>query len=62
MRKKLIFRNIQQDHRKESWDQTKIVLANEIKKIWKILTMRLSLRKFKGRTVSKKTDLEEIHL
>ena len=32
MRKTLIFRNIQQDQRRESWDQTKITLANEIKK------------------------------
>ena len=32
MRKTLIFRNIQQDLRRESWDQTKIILANEIKK------------------------------
>ena len=32
MRKALIFRNIQQDQRRESWDQTKITLANEIKK------------------------------
>ena len=32
MRKTLIFRNIQQDQRRESWDQTKIILANEIKK------------------------------
>ena len=32
MRKTLIFRNIQQDKRRESWDQTKIKLANEIKK------------------------------
>ena len=31
MRKTLIFRNIQQDQRRESWDQTKIILANEIK-------------------------------
>ena len=32
MRKMLIFRNIQQDHRNENWDQNKIILANEIKK------------------------------
>ena len=32
MRKTLIFRNIQQDPRRESWDQTKIILANDIKK------------------------------
>ena len=32
MRKTLVFRNIQQDHKKDSWDQTKIILANEIKK------------------------------
>ena len=32
MRKALIFGNIQQDQRRESWDQTKITLANEIKK------------------------------
>ena len=30
MRRTLIFRNIQQDHRKESSDQTKIMLSNEI--------------------------------
>ena len=30
MGRTLIFRNIQQDHRKESLDQTKIILANEI--------------------------------
>ena len=30
MRKTLIFRNIQQDQRRESWDRTKIILANEI--------------------------------
>ena len=30
--KTLIFRNIQQDQRREIWDQTKIILANEIKK------------------------------
>ena len=47
MRKTLIFRNIQQDQRRESWDQTKIILANEIKnkKRWKISTTALSLRK-----------------
>ena len=32
MRKTLIFRNIQQDQRRESWDQTKIILENKIKK------------------------------
>ena len=32
MRKTLIFRNIQQDQSRESWDQTNIILANEIKK------------------------------
>ena len=32
MRKTLIFRNIHQDQRRESWDQTKIILTNEIKK------------------------------
>ena len=32
MRKTLIFRNTQQDQKRESWDQTKIILANEIKK------------------------------
>ena len=31
MGKTLIFRNIQQDPRSESWDQTKIILAKEIK-------------------------------
>ena len=30
MRKTLVFTNIQQDQRRESWDQTKIILANEI--------------------------------
>ena len=30
MRKTLMFRNIQQDQKKESWDQTKIILANKI--------------------------------
>ena len=45
MRKTLIFTNIQQDQRRESWDQTKIVLLNEIKKRWKISTTALSLRK-----------------
>ena len=30
IRKMLIFRNIQQDQRTESWDQTKIILANKI--------------------------------
>ena len=30
--KALIFTNIQQDQRREIWDQTKIILANEIKK------------------------------
>ena len=29
---KNIFRNIQQDQRRESWDQTKLILANEVKK------------------------------
>ena len=32
MRKTLIFRNIQQNQRRESWDQTKIILTNKIKK------------------------------
>ena len=32
MRKMFIFRNIQQDHRNENWDQNKIILATEIKK------------------------------
>ena len=45
MGKTLIFRNIQQDPRSESWDQTKIILANEIKKRWKISTTASSLRK-----------------
>ena len=30
MRKTLILRNIQQDQRSESWDQTKMILANKI--------------------------------
>ena len=30
MRKMLIFRNIQQDQRSETWDKLKIILANEI--------------------------------
>ena len=45
MRKKLIFRNIQQDHRKESWDQTKIVLANEIKKNMEITNHEVIIKK-----------------
>ena len=32
MRKMLIFRNIQQDQRSETWDKLKIILANEILK------------------------------
>ena len=48
MRKMLIFRNIQQDHRNGNWDQNKIILANEIKKRQKVLTTRLSLSKQKG--------------
>ena len=44
MRKTLIFRNIQLDQRRESWDQS-IILANEIKKRWKISITTLSLRK-----------------
>ena len=43
MRKALVFRNIQQDQKKDSWGQTKIILANEIKKKrWKILTIMSS--------------------
>ena len=62
MRKTLIFRNIQQDQRRESWDQTKIILANKIKKKMENIDHGVIIKKIERAHRAKETDLEEIYL
>ena len=48
MRKTLIFRNIQKDHRKESWDQIRIILANKIKKKMRNIDHEVIIKKIES--------------
>ena len=61
-RKTLIFKIIQQHHNKGSWSQTGMIVANEIKVRWKMLTMRMSLRKLEGCIPQRKTGVKHIFL
>ena len=60
MRKTLVFRNIRQPQQRESWDQTKQTLANEILNVMPELDkdFNLSSAKFRGNIERKEIAME----
>ena len=60
MRKTLVFRNIRQPQQRESWDQTKQTLANEILNVMPEVDkdFNLSSAKFRGHIERKEITME----
>ena len=58
MRKTLVFKNIRQPQHRESWDQTKQILANEISNVMPELDRILSPVKLRGYIERKEIAME----